>query len=200
VLGSWIRTLVVTSSLATAGLGHGDERFELTPFWGVTTLDTRATREPGGGSLQFDDRFEQGFQLGARFGFRANDRMTLEGEYRYSPNGKFVVGFEDRGLGGIDLEVPIDVGSHAVTGGVVYELTRSERWRPFAAATIGLEHFRTGRGETGLRTGLGGGVRRSWRPGVAVRVDVRYVLWPSFFLTDATEGALEIDAGLSFGF
>ena len=77
---------------------------------------------------------------------------------------------------------------------------KSERWRPFVAATIGFEHFRTGEGETTLRAGFGGGVHFSMRQGIGVRVDARYVLWPSFFLTDEVEGAVEIDVGLAFGF
>lgn len=186
--------------VTTTSLARAEERFELTPFWGLTSLDARAPREPGGVSLPFAERFEHGFQLGARFGARFGDRIALETEYRYGPNGKFVVGFEDRFLGGVALEVPTDVASHALTGGVLFDVTQSERWRPFVGAAVGVEHFRTGGGETTLRTALGGGVRFSVHPRVGVRIDTRYVVWPSFFLTDELESGLEIDAGLTFGF
>jgi hypothetical protein len=198
-MGDVTRWLVLMSLTATP-LTADDDRFELTPFWGATTLDSRATREPGGGGLEFDEGFEQGFQLGARFAVRFGERTTLEAEYRYSPNGQFVIGFDDGLFGGARFDVPIDVGSHAVTGGFLYDLASFERWRPFVGAMIGVEHFRTGKGETTLRTGVGGGVRFPLRRGVGVRVDVRYVLWPSFYLTDALEHAVEIDAGLTLGF
>ena len=186
--------------LTAVPVSAADERFELTPFWGVTTLDSRATRDPGGAGLEFEEGFSQRFQLGARFGVRVGERIALEAEYRYGPNSEIVVAFTDRILGGIELDASLAVGSHAVTGGFLYEVTSGERWQPFVAATIGVEHFRLGVGETTLRSGFGGGVRFSLRKGIGVRFDARYVLWPSFFLTDELEQAVEIDAGLTLGF
>jgi hypothetical protein len=175
--------------LASTPLASSDDRFELTPFWGLSTLDITAT-----GDLGFRESFEQGLHLGARFGVRLGERAVLEGEYRYSPNGKWSFFLFP------DSEFPVDFGSHALTGAFAFELIESERFRPFIAAGLGMEHFRTGVGETTLRASFGGGTRFALRDHLGLRVDARYVLWPSFFLTDGTEGSVEVDVGLSVSF
>jgi hypothetical protein len=165
-------------------------------------LDASVVHE-GFGFESFEERFEQGLQIGARFGVRLGARFGLEAEYRYSPNGKravaliddFVFPFDER-----ELVVPFDAGAHAVMGSFRIDLTKSERWRPFVVVGVGAEHFRVRGGETDLRAGFGGGVRLLLRDGLSFRVDARYALWPSFYLTDEVQGAVEIDTGITLGF
>lgn len=175
------------------------ERLELDAFWGLSTLDVRETLNERG-QIPFDETFAQGFQLGVRFVFHLRDRVGLEASYRYSPNGTRTVAFDDPFFGPTELVVPSDLDSHAFMGSVLYDVTRSDRWRPFVAAGVGLERFDDGEGRNALTTSFGGGGRFRLRRGLGVRVDARYVLWPRFYMTEKTEGALELHAGLTIGF
>jgi hypothetical protein len=208
-LESWnmSRSLIVAIVLALAGAALAEQRvtarplrFEVTPLWGYSALNARVIRERFGFE-SFEERFEHGLQIGARFGVRLGERFAVEAEYRYGPNGKrFLTLVDDPFPFGGELEVPIDAGAHAAMGGFRIDLTKSERWRPFVAAGLGAEHFRVGGGETDLRAGFGGGVRFLLRDGIAFRVDARYVLWPSFYLTEEVQSAVEADVGITLGF
>ena len=181
------------------GPAAGDDRFEVDAFWGFSNLDVSVT-ENVGGLVPFDNTFAQGFQLGARFVFHLGARVGLEATYRYSPNGIQTTRFDDPFFGPTELVVPSDLESHAFMGSVLYDVTRSDRWRPFLAAGVGIERFDDREGQNALTTSFGGGVRFRLREGLGLRVDARYVLWPSFYVTDETEEAVELHAGVVIGF
>ena len=191
--------VAVLCLVAMPGPTAGDDRFEVDAFWGYSSLDASVT-ENVGRRVSFEDTFAQGFQLGARFVFRLGDRVGLEVTYRYSPNGTQTTRFDDPFFGSTELVVPSDLESHAFMGSVLYDVTRSDRWRPFLAAGVGVERFDDGEGQNALTTSFGGGVRFRLREGLGLRVDARYVLWPSFYMTDETEGAVELHAGVAIGF
>lgn len=145
----------------------------------------------------FEDALDPGLLLGARFGYRLSPTLVIEAGYRYSPNGRFSVSFEDRLLGPVELEAPNDRGSHAFQGNLRFELRRGAGLRPFLVGGLGLERF--GKGSTSPRWNAGGGAVVSLRPGLSARLDAQYVLWTDFLGSGRTADGVEVYFGLVLG-
>jgi hypothetical protein len=190
---------ILLSLIAMPREAASRERFEVDAFWGLSTLDVSETLNARG-AIPFDTTFAQVFQLGARFVVHLGDRVGLEASYRYSPNGTRTTRFDDPFFGPTVLIVPSDLESHAFMGSVLYDVRRWERWRLFVSGGAGVERFDDEKGQNALTASFGGGSRFLLRDGLGIRVDARYVVWPSFYMTERTEGALELHAGLAIGF
>jgi hypothetical protein len=166
-------------------------RSEVTVFTGASFLDAATDS-----TFDYNERFEQSFVVGVRYGFVLSPHFTIEGSYRYSPNGTRTVKWEDS-LFPSDLIAPFDEPSHAVGGGLVYYLSTSEKLRPFVVGGLGAEIFR--HADTFLRGEAGFGFRWLAREGLALRVDAKYVVLRDFYVTGNNEGAAEIQLGLVVG-
>jgi hypothetical protein len=190
------KTLVVVVFLAAtdiAGAQHED-RFYVSPFWGGSLMETSIDDDS---SHVFG--FEGGFQLGARGGYHLSHRIAIEGTYRYSPNGLEKFGLRDPFFGDVRFETKTD--SHAITGDVrVFAFDVASTVRTFLAGGIGIEIPTGPDAESSLLWNVGGGTEWSLRPGLGLRGDVRYVAVSDFFLTDRTEGGVELHGGLVVGF
>lgn len=198
--GSMRETLIVMIFTAVSGIAaaQDDDRFYVSPFWGGSLM--KASTD---GARLLQRRFEGGFQLGARFGYRLSRRIAIEAAYRYSPNGGSVF-YSVIGIDEIDRQrrFTSQIESHAVTGDIrFFALDTGNAFRPFLAAGLGVEIFRaSGRSESSLTWNVGGGGEWSLRPGLGVRGDVRYVAISDFFLTGRTEGGVELHGSLVVGF
>ncbi|HSF18100.1 MAG TPA: hypothetical protein VLK65_21365 [Vicinamibacteria bacterium] len=183
--------VLVIATPATAA-----ERFELGLFGGWSLPTLKVTHSPQAGN-PFADELDQGFLVGARLGYRIRPRLVVEGGYRYSPNGRFAVTFEDRFLGPVELEIPFDRGSHAFFGNMRFELGEKTRIRPFFNGGVGYERF--GEGESSLRWSVGGGTIVPLRTGLELRLDAEYLVWPDFLSSGSTAHGVEVLAGLVIG-
>lgn len=210
-------------------------RFEISFFGGHSFLDAgveprdfrerfrgRQSRFPVFGTLT--SRLSQGFEVGARFGYRVTERVSIEAAYRYSPNNALELGLDfDRGLpiplplplGGLEgldigslplpvpipeLEIPVGGDAHGIDANLLFYFT-SGRIRPFATGGLGAEILSiAGNDRTHFAWNLGGGVFAELREGLGLRFDVRQKFLSDFVLTSETETATTIQYAIVLGF
>jgi hypothetical protein len=190
-LGSCV--LFVTNASRAAGA----ERFEIGLFGGWSLLSINALQSPEG-ALPFEIKLDQNFLVGARFGYRVRPSLTVEGSYRYSPNGRFAVAFLTGDfIFDPELVSPSHKGSHAFSGNVVKELGEARRLHPFVVGGMGVERF--GEGASSLRWSAGAGAIWNLRPKLRMRVDTEYILWKDLLSTGVSADGVEIHASLVVG-
>ena len=228
-LSAW--TLALTVAVVNAAETRAEERFEVSFFGGHSFLDVSDESEPVFPTISvglpvelsrrptFRTSFTQGFEVGARFGYRFHDRVSIEAQYRYSPNNIYRLEFDfdccfpiQDFLGrfgdirlppqrfGIPIELERRSDAHALDVNLLYYLTGGQV-RPFVTGGLGTEILGL---EDDKRShfawNVGGGLLWELREELGVRLDVRERFITDFVFTSETEANPAIQYSLVIRF